>query len=96
MISIALKPGQRESIMNIYTGNLTFSLTEDDLRNAFEVYGEVENVRIITDYNGRSKGFGFVDMPNEDEAKAAIIALNDTELAGRNLRVNEARPREQR
>ena len=80
--------------MNIYVGNLSYEVTEEDLKEAFEVFGEVESVRVIKDnYTGRSKGFGFVEMPAKDEAQSAIDELNDTELKGRTLKVNEARPR---
>ena len=80
--------------MNIYVGNLSYDATEDDLRKAFEDFGSVDSVKIITDrYTGRSKGFGFVEMTNDDEAKTAISDLNDKEFKGRNLKVNEARPR---
>ena len=83
--------------MNIYCGNLSFNLSEDELRAAFAEYGAVDSARIITDRDtGRAKGFGFVEMPNDDEAKAAIDALNGSELAGRNMNVNEARPRPER
>ncbi|MBD3381477.1 MAG: RNA-binding protein [candidate division Zixibacteria bacterium] len=83
--------------MNIYVGNLSFDLTEDELRQAFESYGEVEKVNIISDkYTGKSRGFGFVEMPSSEEAEAAINGLNDTELGGRNLNVSEARPRKDR
>jgi RNA recognition motif-containing protein len=83
--------------MNIYVGNLAYSVTESDLREAFSAYGAVDRVNVITDRDsGQSKGFGFVEMPNDSEADAAIKALNDTALAGRNLKVNQARPREKR
>ena len=83
--------------MNIYVGNLSYECSEDDLRQAFGAHGEVDSARIISDRDsGRSKGFGFVEMPNNDEANAAINALNGTELQGRPLKVNEARPREDR
>jgi RNA recognition motif-containing protein len=83
--------------MNIYCGNLPYGLTEDELREAFETHGVVEAARIITDkFSGNSKGFGFVEMPNDSEAQAAIAALNGTELKGREIKVNEARPREER
>ncbi len=83
--------------MNIYCGNLSYRLTEDELRQAFEEHGAVDSARIITDREtGRSKGFGFVEMPNDDEARAAIDALAGAELGGRNLNVNEARPRPER
>jgi len=80
--------------MNIYVGNLSFDTTEAELRAAFEAHGEVASAAVITDRDtGRSRGFGFVEMPSTDEAKAAIEALNGTELGGRTLNVNEARPR---
>ena len=80
--------------MNIYVGNLSYDLTTDELREAFEKYGEVSSVNIITDRDsGRSKGFGFVEMPNSNEAEDAIQDLNGSILKGRSARVNEARPR---
>jgi RNA recognition motif-containing protein len=83
--------------MNIYVGNLAFAITDDELRQAFEAYGKVDTATIIKDkYSGQSKGFGFVEMPSEDEARAAIEGLNGHELKGRNLNVNEARPRADR
>ena len=83
--------------MNIFVGNLSFTATEHDLHHLFEAYGAVDKVNIITDRDtGRSKGFGFVEMPEGQAAKAAIEGLNGTELAGRALTVNEAKPREPR
>jgi len=80
--------------MNIYVGNLSWGLSEDDLREAFEEHGEVDSVKIIQDkMTGRSRGFGFVEMPDENEAKTAIAELNGKELDGRAIKVNEARPR---
>ncbi len=80
--------------MNIYTGNLSYDISEEDLKAAFEEFGEVTSAKIISDrYSGRSKGFGFVEMPSDDAAKAAIDALAGKELGGRPLVVNEARPR---
>lgn len=80
--------------MKIYTGNLGYDLTEDELKSAFESYGEVESAKIIVDRDtGRSKGFGFVEMPNNDQAVAAIDGLNGTELGGRTITVNESRPK---
>ena len=80
--------------MNIYVGNLSFEVTEDNLRSAFEDFGSVDSVRLITDkYTGRSKGFAFVEMTDNDEAKAAMSELNDKEFMGRTIKVNEARPR---
>ena len=80
--------------MNIYVGNLPYSVGEDDLQGIFGEYGEIESVKIITDkYSGRSKGFGFVVMENDDEAKAAIENLNGKTVDSREITVNEARPR---
>ncbi|HOP07924.1 MAG TPA: RNA-binding protein [candidate division Zixibacteria bacterium] len=80
--------------MNIYIGNMSYDTTEDALRQAFEAYGEVSTVNIITDRDsGRPKGFGFVEMPSKDEAMAAISGLNGQEMNGRTLNVNEAKPR---
>jgi RNA recognition motif-containing protein len=81
-------------IMNIYVGNLSWGLSEDDLREKFESYGEVDSVKIIQDkMTGRSRGFGFVEMPNDSEGKTAIAELNGKELDGRAIKVNEARPK---
>jgi RNA recognition motif-containing protein len=81
--------------MNIYAGSLSFQLTEAELKAAFEAYGAVSSARIIMDrYSGRSKGFGFVEMPNEAEAKAAIAGLNGKELKGRKVNISEARPQQ--
>lgn len=83
--------------MNIYVGNLSWNTREEDLQEAFEAFGEVSSVAIITDREtGKSRGFGFVEMPSDSEARAAIAALNGTDMGGRNLTVNEARPREER
>ena len=83
--------------MNIFVGNLAFSTTDHDLRQLFEQYGAVDKINIITDRDtGRSKGFGFVEMPDSAAAKAAIQGLNGKELDGRALTVNEAKPREPR
>lgn len=83
--------------MNIYVGNLSFDTAEDDLRQAFAAHGEVSTVNIIVDkFSGRSRGFGFVEMPDKGQAEAAIAALNDSELQGMTLRVSEARPRTDR
>lgn len=80
--------------MNIYCGNLSYNMTSDSLRAAFEAYGEVSSANVITDRDtGRSKGFGFVEMPNDSEGQAAIDAINGSDLDGRPARVNEARPR---
>jgi cold-inducible RNA-binding protein len=83
--------------MNIFVGNLAFTTTEQELRACFETYGAVETVRIMTDREtGRARGFGFVEMPDAQEAQAAIAGLNGTALGGRSLTVNEARQREER
>ncbi|GAB6043514.1 RNA recognition motif domain-containing protein [Endothiovibrio diazotrophicus] len=82
---------------NIYVGNLPFSTTDDDLRSAFEAHGEVSSAQVIFDRETRrSRGFGFVEMPNAHEADTAIEVMNGTDMGGRPLRVNEARPREDR
>ena len=83
--------------MNIYVGNLPYSTTPDDLREVFAAFGEVAAARIVNDREtGRAKGFGFVEMPNDEEAKKAIEALNGNDIGGRKAVVNEARPREPR
>ena len=82
--------------MNIYVGSLSFDVNEDELRQAFEEYGQVESIKIIKDrYTGESRGFGFVEMPANKEAVSAIEGLNGKELKGRILKVNEARQRTQ-
>src|SRR5690606_31607394 len=84
-----------KDLMNIYVGNLSYRTTEDELRTAFEAYGAVSSTSIIRDRDsGQSKGFGFVEMPSDSEAQAAIDGLNDKEVGGRRLKVNQARPRE--
>ncbi len=83
--------------MDIYVGNLSFDASEDDVRNAFSQFGNVESIKLITDREtGRPRGFGFVTMPDSSEANAAIESLNGTELLGRELRVREATPRPER
>lgn len=80
--------------MNIYVGNLSFEVGEDDLQQAFSAFGQVATVNIIKDkFSGESRGFGFVDMPAKAEAEAAISGLNGTDIKGRTVTVNEARPR---
>lgn len=80
--------------MNIFVGNLSLEVTEDELRKAFEAFGQVALVNIVKDrYSGQSRGFGFVEMSARAEAQAAIAGLNGKELKGRTLNVNEARPR---
>ncbi len=82
---------------NIYVGNLSYRATEEDVRQAFGRYGQVSGVSIVSDREtGRSRGFAFVEMPDAEEAKAAIDGLNQQEIAGRQVTVNEARPREDR
>lgn len=82
--------------MNIYVGNLSYDVTEDELKDVFSEHGEVSSVNIIKDkYSGRSKGFGFVEMPNEDEAEKAVQTLNGSAVKGRDIKVNKARPREE-
>ena len=83
--------------MNIYVGNLSYSVTESDLKEAFSEFGEVSSVNLISDkFSGESKGFGFIEMPNNSEADAAIKALNDSSLKGRNIKVNQAKPKGER
>ncbi len=80
--------------MNIYVGNLNYGITEDELREVFEKYGEVTSSKIISDkYSGRSKGFGFIEMSNDEEAKEAIENIDGTDVKGRNIKVNQARER---
>jgi RNA recognition motif-containing protein len=83
--------------MNIYVGNLSFDVSEENLRQAFKAFGQVTTASIVKDkYSGQPRGFGFVEMPNQDEAQAAIQNLNGKELQGRPMNVNEARPRTDR
>ncbi|MEA3365633.1 MAG: RNA-binding protein [Candidatus Hydrogenedentes bacterium] len=83
--------------MNIYVGNLPYTTTEDELRQAFEPYGNVSAARIIFDrVENRSRGFGFVEMPDDGEGQTAIESMNGADMQGRTLKVNEARPREER
>lgn len=83
--------------MNIYVGNLPYSVTDDDLRETFAPYGEVSSVQLISDrFSGESKGFGFVEMNNNSQADAAIKALNGSALKGRNITVNQAKPKSSR
>lgn len=82
---------------NIFVGNLDFNTSEEDLRQAFEAYGAVDRVSIMTDREtGRSRGFGFVEMTNAEDGEKAIAALNGSQLGGRTLNVNEARPKAER
>jgi RNA recognition motif-containing protein len=85
------------SLMNIYVGNLAYGVTDEELRDAFAEFGEVSRANVIMDRDtGRSKGFGFVEMPDNAQAEAAINGLNEKPLSGRAIRVNEARPRDDR
>ena len=80
--------------MNIYVGNLSHDVTDEDLRQEFETFGQVESATVIKDkFSGESRGFGFVEMPSKEEAAAAISGLEEHELKGRKINVNEARPR---
>jgi RNA recognition motif-containing protein len=82
--------------MNIYVGNLSYQCADEDLRQAFAAYGEVDSARVIMDkFTGRSRGFGFVEMANDDEGRASVEGLNGKDLLGRPLKVNEAQPKEQ-
>jgi RNA recognition motif-containing protein len=83
--------------MNIYVGNLPYSITDADLRETFSRFGEVSQVRLISDrFSGESKGFGFVEMGNNSQADAAISALNGTDMKGRHITVNQAKPKADR
>ena len=83
--------------MNLYVGNLSYDMSEENLRSEFAEYGEVQSAKIITDkFTGRSRGFGFVEMNSDGEGKKAMEALNGKDFEGRELVVNEARPREER
>ena len=83
--------------MNIYVGNLSFNVSEENLRQAFEAFGQVSSATIIKDkYSGQPRGFGFMEMPNRAEAQAAIENLNGKDLLGQQMNVNEARPRTDR
>jgi cold-inducible RNA-binding protein len=87
----------KEALVNIFVGNMAFSVTEQDLRELFASYGVVDSVNLITDREtGRPRGFGFVEMADDRAAQAAITGLNGKEVAGRALNVNEAKPREER
>jgi RNA recognition motif-containing protein len=83
--------------MEIYVGSLSYSVTEEDLKEAFAAFGEVASVRLVSDkFSGKSKGFGFVEMPSNEEAEAAIAALNEKDFKGRDIKVNQAKPKEER
>jgi cold-inducible RNA-binding protein len=84
-------------VKNIFVGNLSFNTAEDELRQAFEAYGQVDRVSIMTDRDtGRSRGFGFVEMASNDDGEKAITALNGSQIGGRTINVNEARPKTDR
>ena len=92
-----LFPQKDVDLMNLYVGNLSYQTTETELRAAFEGYGEVSSVTIIKDkFTGQSRGFGFVEMASDEQAQAAIDGLDGSDLGGRNLKVNKAKPREDR
>ena len=83
--------------MNIYIGNLPYSVTDAELRETFSRFGEVSNVHLISDkFSGESKGFGFVEMDDNSQADAAIKALNGTDMKGRNMKVSQAKPKTER
>ncbi len=83
--------------MNIYVGGLSYDVTEDELRDVFSPYGEISSLSIIKDkFSGKSKGFGFVEISNQEGAEEAIKTLNESEVKGRNIKVNEAKPKEER
>lgn len=83
--------------MNIYVGNLSREVSADNLQEAFEAFGQVESAHVVKDrFTGESRGFGFIEMPSNDEARAAIDGMNDKEFMGRTLNVSEARPRKDR
>ena len=85
-------PAPADGSVEIYVGNLSYDMTEEQLKKEFEAYGKVNMARLITNrYNGKSKGFGFVQMPNRDEAEKAVAALNDKEIQGRKIKCNEAK-----
>ena len=87
----------KENEVNIYVGNLSFEVTDEDLKDAFEAFGQVESASVIKDkFSGRSRGFGFVEMSTNSEAEAAISGLDGSDLKGRTLKINEARPRTER
>ena len=83
--------------MEIYVGGLPYTVTEEDLKEAFTPFGEVSSVRLVSDkFSGKSKGFGFVEMSDNSEAEAAIAALNEKDFKGRDIKVNQAKPKEER
>lgn len=95
--SLVRKTEKRGNLKNIFVGNLSFNTSEDELRQLFEPYGHVERASILTDREtGRSRGFGFVEMTNDEEGEKAIAGLNGAQLGGRTINVNEARPKAER
>jgi len=87
----------RQKIMNIYVGNLPYDVSETDLREIFSQFGEISQINLITDkFSGQSKGFGFVEMENNSQADAAIKGLNESNFKGRNIKVNQAKPKSDR
>ncbi len=85
-------PAPADGSVEIYVGNLSYDMTEDQLRQEFEAYGKVNSARLIVNrFNGKSKGFGFVQMPNREEAERAVAALNDKDILGRRMKCNEAK-----
>ena len=96
-IAISINTQNRGRYMEIYVGSLPYSVTESDLKEAFSEFGEVSSVRLVSDkFSGKSKGFGFVEMPSSSEADAAIAALNESSFKGRDIKVNQAKPKEER
>ena len=94
---LGLQIRKRGALKNIFVGNLSFNTSEEELRQLFEPYGQVDRVSILTDREtGRSRGFGFVEMGNSEEGEKAIAALNGSDFGGRAINVNEARPKAER
>ena len=97
MFALVRKNRKEGTLKNIFVGNLSFNTSEDELRQIFETYGQVERVSILTDREtGRSRGFGFVEMTNPEEGEKAIAGLNGSQFGGRTINVNEARPKAER
>ena len=97
MFALVRKDRKEGTVKNIFVGNLSFNTSEDELRQIFETYGQVERVSILTDREtGRSRGFGFVEMTNPEEGDKAITGLNGSQFGGRTINVNEARPKADR
>ena len=97
MFALVRKNRKEGTLKNIFVGNLSFNTSEDELRQIFETYGQVERVSILTDREtGRSRGFGFVEMANAEEGEKAIAGLNGSQFGGRTINVNEARPKADR